>query len=72
MTELEKLYILRTKAISRKEAANHNITTSEKHIIALQSDIRSHQAELSMADYFLEYINQFIEELEGVENDERS
>ena len=38
-----------------------------KHIITLQSDIRSYQAELSMADYFLDYVDQFIEGLEGVE-----
>jgi hypothetical protein len=67
MTELEKLYILRTKAIARKDAANHNITTSEKHIIELQADIRSNRGEMMMADYFLDYINKFIAELEGVE-----
>lgn len=67
MTELEKLYILRTKAIAIKDAANHNITMTENQIRMHQSDIRSYQAELSMADYFLDYVDQFINELEGVE-----
>jgi predicted nucleic acid-binding Zn-ribbon protein len=67
MTELEKLYALQNKATHRMEAAQLNITTRQQQISQLESDIRNYQGELSMAEYFLECVNQFIEELENGE-----
>ena len=64
--ELEKLYALRTKATSRKEIAQRNISSKQKQIAELESCIRYDQGELSMAEYFLEYIDQCIGELKNM------
>ena len=65
MSELEKLYTLRAKTTSRIEAAQRNISSTQKQIAELESSIRFCQGELSTAEYFLEYVNKFIEELEN-------
>ena len=67
-TELEKLYTLLDKAKSRKQAAQNNIDVANKQIATLECNISQYQGELSMAEYFLDYVNQYIADLEKMEN----
>lgn len=64
MTELEKLYNLRDKAEYRKQAAKNNIDIANNQIIVIERSISQYKGELSSAEYFLEYINQYIADLE--------
>jgi septal ring factor EnvC (AmiA/AmiB activator) len=68
MTGLEKLNKLKEKTINERDKAKGSILELRRKITDIEKEISFHEGERDVADYILDYVEQYINELQTQES----